>query len=933
MKSFLEYVAEDIIRKYGTDLSRTAIVFPNKRASLFLNEHLARLAGHPLWSPAYITISELFRQQTTRQVADPIKLVCDLHQSFCQETGSTETLDKFYGWGQLLISDFDDIDKNMADADRVFANLRDIHELDDLSFLTEEQRQLLRHFFSHFTEEHETELKQRFLNLWSHFADIYHDFNERLAKQGLAYEGALYRQVCCHAMTTNITSAFPYDRYLFVGFNLLQKVEQQLFSFLQKEGKAKFYWDFDHYYMQHHEAGRYIARYLEYFPNELDNTDADIYRQFSQPKQIRYMSAPTQHIQARYVSSWLREAERYKDGRRTAIVLCDESLLPTVIHCLPNEVEKINVTTGYPLALTPVASFIQLYYNYQLGGRSPRLLRAFKRHPYTRFLEVSEEGQEVRDLPEANGDLIGQLLSFLRQIATKAKDEIQDPLFQESLFRAYTLINRLDGLMESGDLQVTDQTLQRLTTQIMQQTSIPFHGEPAEGLQVMGVLETRNLDFDHVLLLSCNEGNMPKGVNDSSFIPHSIRQAYELTTVENKVSIYAYYFHRLIQRASDVTILYNNSTEDGQRGEMSRFMLQLMVESGQHITLHALQAGKQIERWTPRPIEKSDHVLQILKSSFERISPTAISKYMRCPLQFYYRYVAGLQEPDIPDDEQELDNRMFGDIFHDAADIIYHRLPRHITKDVLDHLLKTKVEIERAVDEAFHNKLPNSPLSGLHIINREVIIHYLRQLLEIDRRLAPFTILGLECDVYRPLTSTIQIGGRIDRLDLIHEDTPLERIRVVDYKTGSRNIKPLPDVESIFSPEKIHEHSDYYLQACLYADIVSGKQNILPQTSALRHQPSDVSPQTSALRHQPSDVSPLKVSPALLFIQHAAADDYDPTLKFGKEPILDIADHSARFNELLNEKVDEIFSSTMPFCATDDLKVCRTCPYAPLCRR
>ena len=902
MKEFLRYVAEDIIRKYGTDLSRTAVVFPNKRASLFLNEQLARIAQRPLWSPAYITISELFRQQSDWQVADPVKLVCDLHKSFCQETGSDETLDKFYGWGQLLISDFDDIDKNLADPDRVFANLRDIHELDDLSFLTDEQRELLKHFFSHFTEEHETELKQRFLRLWSHFADIYHDFNQRLAAQGLAYEGALYRQVCSHVMTTNLADHFTYDRYLFVGFNLLQKVEQQLFSALQKEGKALFYWDFDQYYMQRHEAGRYIAQYLKYFPNELDSNDEQIYGQFQCKKEIRYIAAPTEHIQARYVSGWLRDAERHKDGRRTAIVLCDESLLPAVIHCLPDEVEKVNVTTGYPLAQTPIASFIQLYYNLQLGGRTPRLLRAFRRHPYARFVDDTQP-----------------LLTMLRAIAQQAKDEIQDPLFQESLFRAYTLVNRLNGLIESGDLQVTDQTLQRLTTQILQQTSIPFHGEPAEGIQVMGVLETRNLDFDHVLLLSCNEGNMPRGVNDSSFIPHSIRQAYELTTVENKVSIYAYYFHRLIQRASDVTILYNNSTEDGQRGEMSRFMLQMLVESGQHITQHTLQAGKQAERWSPQPIEKNEHVVQLLQTGFSKLSPTAISKYMRCPLQFYYRYVAGLQEPDVPDDEQELDNRMFGDIFHDAADIIYHRLPRQITKDVLDHLLKTKVEIERAVDEAFHNKLPNSPLSGLHIINREVIIHYLRQLLEIDRRLAPFTILGLECDVYRPLTPTMQIGGRIDRLDLVHEGTPLERIRVVDYKTSSRNIKALPDVESIFSPEKIHDHSDYYLQACLYADIVSGKQNILPQTSALRH--------------QPSDISPLKVSPALLFIQHAAAEDYDPTLKFGKEPILDIADYSVRFNELLKEKVDEIFSSTMPFCPTDDLRVCRTCPYAQLCRR
>ena len=921
MKEFLRYVAEDIIRKYGTNLSRTAVVFPNKRASLFLNEQLAHIAQRPIWSPAYITISELFRQQSNVQVADPIKLVCDLHKSFCQETGSNETLDKFYGWGQLLISDFDDLDKNMADANRVFANLRDIHELDDLSFLTEEQRQLLRHFFSHFTEEHETELKQRFLNLWSHFADIYHDFNQRLAQQGIAYEGALYRSVCdsvCGCFTaTNITQAFPYDRYLFVGFNLLQKVEQQLFTALQKEGKAKFYWDFDQYYMQHHEAGRYITQYLQHFPNELDNTNEEIYQNFHRPKDIRYIAAPTEHIQARYVSSWLRQQERYQDGRQTAIVLCDESLLPTVIHCLPNEVEKVNITTGYPLAQTPIASFIQLYYNLQLGGHSPRLLRAFKRHPYARFIDLEQP-------ISSSTSLTSNLSSMLRSIAQNAKEEIQDPLFQESLFRAYTLVNRLNGLIESGDLQVTDQTLQRLTTQIIQQASIPFHGEPAEGIQVMGVLETRNLDFDHVLLLSCNEGNMPKGVNDSSFIPHSIRQAYELTTVENKVSIYAYYFHRLLQRASDVTILYNNSTEDGQRGEMSRFMLQMLVESGQSITQHTLQAGKQAERWTPKPIEKTEHVMNILTSQSSKfksqsitLSPTAISKYMRCPLQFYYRYVAGLQEPNVPDDEQELDNRMFGDIFHDAANIIYHRLPQHITKDILDHLLNTKAEIERAVDEAFHNKMPHSPLSGLHIINREVIIHYLRQLIMIDRRLAPFTILGLECDVYRQLSivrsalplgiakncqlSTPRIGGRIDRLDLIDEGTPLERIRVVDYKTSSRNIKSMPNVDAIFSPEQIHNHSDYYLQACLYADIVREQRG-------------------------------KAVSPALLFIQHAGVENYDPTLKFGKEPILDIAEHSVRFNKLLNEKVDEIFSSTIPFCPTDDLKICRTCPYAQLCR-
>ena len=923
MKDFLAYVAEDILCRYGTNLSHIAIVFPNKRASLFLNEHLVFQAGHPLWSPAYITISDLFRSHSPLTVADPIKLVCELHKSFCLCTGSTETLDKFYGWGQLLLSDFDDIDKNMADADRVFANLRDIHELDDISYLTVEQREMIRRFFSNFSEEHNSELKERFLRLWSHFADIYHDFNERLSVQRLCYEGALYRQVA-----EDSSADFEHDRYLFVGFNLLQKVEQRLFKRLQKEGKAHFYWDFDHYYMPHpktndspigscHEAGQYISQYLHCFPNELSNDDNDIYCNFTRPKHISYIATPTENIQARYISTWLREHQRYADGRRTAIVLCNEELLPTVIHCLPPEVEKVNVTTGYPLSQTPVASFIQLYFNSRTTGISLRLQRAFQRHPYYKWLDKGSEQSGLREM--------------LHQIATKAKDEVRDPLFQESLFRAYTLINRLDDLIQNGDLQVDNITLQRLVGQLMQQTTIPFHGEPAEGLQVMGVLETRNLDFDHVLLLSCNEGNMPRGVNDSSFIPHSIRHAYELTTIDNKVAIYSYYFHRLLQRAQDVTILYNNSTEDGQRGEMSRFMLQLMVESGHDISHHILRSGQTAPRWQPQPIDKTNHVIQVLGSSSSPLvssasspalvlSPTAINRYIHCPLQFYYRYVADIREPDLTDDEQELDNRVFGNIFHEAADIIYKQLPQYIDRQLLEHLLHTKVEIERAVDEAFHKVMPTAPIGGLMLINREVIIHYLRQLLTIDSRLAPFTIIGLECDVYRtlpPIVSSslpLKIGGRIDRLDLINEGTPDECIRVIDYKTGGRKLKPLNSVDDIFASENTLGHSGYYLQTFIYADIV--RHSLPPHLQ-------------KALKPNPQR----PVSPALLFIQHAGGDNYDPTLCFGHEPICDIADHSAHFNELLEAKITEIFSPDTPFIPTADLRVCHTCPYAQLCWR
>ena len=215
MKTFLEYVAEDILAKHGCNLSRVAIVFPNKRASLFMNTHLAQHAGKPIWSPAYITISDLFRQHSSRLVADPIKQVCDLYQSFIQQTGFEESLDHFYSWGQLLLADFDDLDKNMADADKVFANLRDLHELDDASYLTPHQKEILAKFFSNFSDTGNSQLKERFLRLWSHMSDIYHDFNCRLAKQNLAYEGALYREVA-----TRSDLDFTYDTYIFVLLGL-----------------------------------------------------------------------------------------------------------------------------------------------------------------------------------------------------------------------------------------------------------------------------------------------------------------------------------------------------------------------------------------------------------------------------------------------------------------------------------------------------------------------------------------------------------------------------------------------------------------------------------------------------------------------------------------------------------------------------------------
>ncbi len=963
-KTFLEYVAEDIIGKYGTDLSRIAVVFPNKRAALFLNEHLARIAGQPVWSPAYITISDLFRQHTDLKPADPIKLICDIHKSFTKCTGIDETLDHFYGWGQLLLADFDDIDKNMADADSIFCNLKDIHELDDISYLDDEQKEMLKRFFANFSDDIESELKKRFLSLWSHFGDIYHDYNRRLTEQGIGYEGAIYRKVASEE-----TLHLKYDKYLFVGFNLIQKVERVLFSRLMKEGKAKFYWDFDEYYMPTARAQQSVsvpnntasfAAYLTDFPNELDNTDRNIYANMRRPKRIRFISSPTENAQARFASNWLLENDRYKAGRKTAVVMCDESILLPIMHSLPPEADKVNITSGFPLAMTPVASLVMLLFDlYTLGLRkkgtafNPHYLKKLMAHPYARHLQEvhlkgvhlsqvhqKEEQQTIGDnsgcmgmagmpYPPTSAALLQHIATLVKQVGIATKQE-GDALTQESVFRMFTILNRLAALADSGDLVVDNTTLRRLVSQLVGAASIPFHGEPVVGVQIMGVLETRNIDFDNVLLLSCNEGNMPKGVNDSSFIPYSIRKAHGLTTIDNKVAIYSYYFHRLLQRAGDITIAYNNSTDNGHTGEMSRFMLQLLVESGQKIDHYSLTAKNQPTPLMPKAIEKDEAAIDKLEE-MSKLSPSAINTYIRCKLAFYYQYIAHIKEPDS--DPETIDNRMFGNIFHRAAYLIYKDITDHspvIEKAHIQAYLSNRKLLASVVDRAFEEEECKTN-NGLQIINREVIIEYITKLLKIDQQLCPFSILAMEeeAKVYTQLSFTIPsggalkggalvssaptkqydltIGGIIDRLDAVTDkQTGKRRIRVVDYKTGNKPSSAIKSIEEVFDPKNIaSKHSNYFLQAILYSLIVSRSKEWNAANDA--------------------------VSPALLFIKQAATNDYDPTLCIDKHPISDVTVYEEEFLTKLKETVADMYSPDAAFTPTDDRKKCELCPYRMLC--
>ena len=970
MKDFLANVAADIINKYGTNLADIAIVFPNKRAALFMNEYFARLTNKPLWAPSYITISELFAQQSSLVVSDNIKLICELHKVFTHCTQTNESLDAFFGWGQLLLSDFDDLDKNLADASKVFQNLSNIKEYDDITYLTDEQKQVLKQFFSSFTDNHNSVIKERFIKLWSKLEDIYTQFQSVIKEQGITYEGHLYRSVI-----EKQSFVLSKKMYLFVGFNLLHKTEEKLFEYLMKEQKACFYWDFDYYYMDktEPEAGYYIKKYLSVFPNELDNKEDTIYNNWAKNKDITYLSSSTKNLQTRYISDWLRANNRIEAGKRTVIVLCDETLLPNVLHSLPPEVDKVNITMGFPLHHAQVSLLVQSLFDlYQIGkisganGFRLNFVNKVLMHPYIKNLSEKadllytylqknhiyypqfdqlkdeENKQELLDdnlkfifrnilntTNNANLTLLEHIIEILKRVG-KHTEIKKDPLAQESVFRMYTLLNRLKQLIENDDLVIETTTLRNLVNQLVRSTSIPFHGEPIEGIQIMGVLETRNLDFDNILMLCCNEGFMPKSVNDSSFIPYNIRKAYELTTKEHKIKIFAYYFYRLLQRASNISLTYTNSIQEGKTNEMSRFMLQLLVERPNSITKLSLKSEQGYKTKEKTPITKTNEVMKLL-NNINKLSPTAINRYLSCPAKFYYNNVLGVKEPE-ESHEDVSDNRTFGIVFHKAMENIYEEYYKNhkwITEEEIDKLLKNEHLLLQNIDKAFATELFNigkqsfkPQYNGLQQINRKVIFRYIQQVLKLDKKNAPFMIKGLELNVKKEIffetnkeNKKLLLHGYIDRLDECGSDKQINEMRVIDYKTGSFKDKAPTNLDEVFTRTNIHQkHSDYYLQAILYSGIIKNNKEYNPNN--------------------------LPVSPHLLFILQSSKDDYNSALYFdkkkedgGKTFLKDEPNLYPDFEEKLKEVLAEMYNPHVPFNITEDSKTCEYCPYLSLCKR
>jgi len=1014
---FLQSVAEDIVRKYGDDLSDLIVVFPNNRAQLFFNDYLLDAVGskgqsdHPLWSPTYTTIKSLFQSHSNLQIADSIKLVCLLYNAYMEvlreqmselpeedEILLNETLDSFYHWGEILLSDFDDVDNNMVDAQMLFRNIKESVPFEKENvYLTDEQRECLERFFSVFRDGNETILKRRFLSLWNLLGPLYTRFRAQLLSEQIAYEGMLKQSVLESFDESDILSL---DKtYVFIGFNVLNKCEQMLFQKLHKAQKALFYWDCDDFYIggkdsdkskEFREAGLFMRDNLSKFPNELPTFNL----LESNKRVVEIIGSSTESAQARYVSNFLRQkrAEGASD-EDTVVVLCNETLLLPVLHSIPELSDEsdflVNVTMGLPIVQTPIYGMMQLLlsfqerlsllnvkdqfsllstsispllHNYYLRTTFPSLiqldeliLKNHRRYFKSDELTSNEEYGILFQRCQTPKELLTWLLELVRRVAVLFREEesdevdeveekvdesalLCDDLYKETLYRIYTVLTRLSSLLDEGVLQVEFSMMIQLLRTMLSSTSVPFTGNQILGTQVMGFLETRNLDFTNVILLSANEGVLPKSGKESSFIPYSLRKGYGMTTIEHKNSLYAYYFYRLLQRAEHVTVMYNSSPDHSTKGQMSRFLLQLMVEAKNNQYIR-----KQIASEAPIGeshnviVEKSPEVIQRLHQLYDlnadgtvSFSPSSLNSLISCPLRFYFAKLLGLQRQDELSDEVQ--SNEFGTIFHAAMQYYYEDLavqlnrkliqptdfPDFMFRDEEDRDLKRTNEykefyskIERYVDKSFKinyfrladDEATMPEMSGLQLMNRDAVVRYVIKMLRVDAQYAPFEIMGTEekCDIELPIEIPdksqvkIRIVGTIDRLDKKEGI-----IRILDYKTGGES-SAFDSVSELFVQDE--KRYAYGLQVFLYSYMYAMKNGNK------------------------------SVKPAIAYLQKCKSPE-DTNVMIGRKYKQEVVSANEYFDELregLSGVIRNLFDPTIPFEGVRNDHDCKYCDFRSIC--
>lgn len=963
MKSFLYELAEALNREYPRKLDSLTIVFPNNRAALYFRKHLGELLDRPAFAPKLITIEKFIGGLSSLKVPDKLELIRQLYDVYYAVTGrdavvEREPFDQFFFWGEMLLRDFDEVDKYMVNATHLFKDLSNQKELDaTFDFLTDEHKEFLQSFWGNF-DDHPSLNKDKFLSIWRLLPNVYAAFREALRGQAVAYEGMLHRDVA-----EGMASVKNPGTIKFVGFNALTKAEEVILSECVSRFGATVHWDMDAYYVNNvaQEAGRFFREYQDHavlgktFP---DHVPAHFLDRAGEAKKIRLYGAPQPIAQAKLASQVLGEALKAgMNAEETLLVLPDEKLLLPVLHGVAGETDNLNVTMGFPLSATPMFNMIELLVELQLTRKGDhfnhRAVLALLGHPYVVAADTASSHTKRKEILHDNWVLIpkGYLAStvplhrlIFREVETEAlKDEHTVPLMvylrevitetgslgdlpdfdKEYVFRFLTLINQLDAVWSATGVERTGvparrnllRSFLRLFRQVVKAQKIPFSGEPLRGLQVMGVLETRNLDFKNVFILSLNEGAFPSFSNKGSYVPFTIRKAYGLPTVEHQDAMYAYLFYRVLQRAENISLFYNSETDVLGQGEMSRYLQQLIYESGLAVERSVMHQPVQPAPVLPVTIVKDKGILERLAQLGEEgsykhkgISPSALNTYIECRLRFYFRYVARIKEP--REVEEDLDARVLGNFLHQVMERFYKNLrARKQSKEVVaEDFAHYEEAVSLILDDVFREAYKLDPAKpvvyeGQRLIVREMIVRFVRRIMDIDRDYAPFVLEAVEHEgmTYEVkldhAPGSVLIGGVIDRADYKGDV-----LRIIDYKTG-RDELDFASIPSLF--ERGGKRNKAAFQTMLYALLVQKNFKALPG----------------------------RLLPGLLNRKNLFDDNFTFGLRREKELLNDIGPLLPEFEEQLKKLLDELYNPAAVFDQTTDEMICSYCPYKAICYR
>lgn len=999
MKPFLKLLADFSISEYGIKkLSGFCYVFPNRRSGLFFKHYLMQqVSDSTFWLPEVLTISELFSNFSKLDKADPMDISFELYSIYNKLVKSKESYEDFYHWGEMMISDFDDIDKYLIPAQKLFTNIVDLREIDSVfSEMDQEQQEVIREFWRHFQKADPSEEQKKFLDSWRILYPAYETLRESLLQSGTGYEGMLYRQVA-DRIENNDLADINWDKIIFAGFNALSTSEKVLFRYFKNTGQALFFWDYDDEYLSdaNAEAGRFLRKNLEEFPAAAQIFSSE---NLKNPKNIQIIELSSDILQARNLGKLLseRDADNPMDFDDTAVVLGDENLLEPVISSIPDDIPYVNITMGYPLTHTNACGFtlqlLELQKNlsrqsFKVRGEFYfRDVLSILNHQYLHYFMHEDLHELIRRIQSFNMIYISPdffadlpllrkifikvedstgISEYLRDILTYMFSRIQSLIESETdlqLEREYLLnilsrVNKLEKIFEKyislypalfsvktefvdkpdeisghemNEIHDIPEMVQgtrgdggigiyaRILRKILRNTRIPFEGEPLQGLQIMGILETRLLDFKNVIFLSMNEGIMPRSHSSTSFIPLNLKYAFGMPVREDHDAIYAYYFYRLLQRAENISLMYNNKADGLKSGEKSRYLYQLEYMRERKVAKKTVAFQISSSVYKDITIDRNEDIEKKLNEFGERgnraLSPTALTAWLECPFRFYMAYIAGIRQQD--EISEKVDAPLLGSILHHAMREIYNNYQGKLINNELFKLIKNEEYINSCINNAFlkeFNRLEETEglefiPEGRNIIVYEVIKKLIKNILEFDSMQLPFTILGLE-KKYQMLVSAgsrkVRLSGFVDRID--QKDGV---VRLIDYKTGSVN-QTFPSLKSLFDKEareRFKEIFQVFTYSYLYMAATTGRNIIVPSIYAVRNlRKSDYSPYLVIKDNSDRAKTDIVI------------DDFSKYLK----------DFEAELKDILTE----IFDSSVSFKQTDDLKRCVYCPYNRICHR